>query len=94
MTTIYVGNLPASADPETLESVFRRYGDVTGVELHAEESARRRSCYGLVEMPARDAARRASRLLNGQLLGGRFIHVSTMTPPVLRDAGGSGVGRG
>ena len=81
MVTLYVGNLPADAKPETLERLFGRYGQVDSVNLYADEAARRRS-YGLVEMSERDAARRASRLLDGQNFRGRFITVETV--PVRR----------
>lgn len=87
MTTVYVGNLPASAKPETLARVFRRYGEVTKVKLFAEEAGHRTHRYGLVEMPARDEARRASRLLNGQTLGGRFIQVTVSGGVLPRPAG-------
>ena len=33
MTTIYVGNLPIDAEAEILQSIFSRYGRVTGIEV-------------------------------------------------------------
>jgi RNA recognition motif-containing protein len=75
MTTVYVGNLPADAQPDTLQSIFQRYGRVKSVQLIRERDRARARAYGLVEMPADEDAARASRLLNGQAFRGRFIQV-------------------
>lgn len=87
MTTIYVGNLPVDAEATTLERIFGRYGEVTDVRLFPESATVRKRAYGLVEMPGRDEARKASRLLNGQTFRGHFLTVRTVARPLTEVSG-------
>ncbi len=77
MTTIYVGNLPADAQAETLRNIFSRYGRVTAIELirDRKRSRRRSRSYGLIDMPGKAEARTAVDELNGQYFRGLFLRV-------------------
>lgn len=79
MVTVYVGNLPPDAKPETVEEIFARFGRVESVSVYEDGARRRPRSYCLVEMRRREEARRASFLLNGQNFRGRFITVETVT---------------
>jgi len=75
MTQLYVGNLPVDVEAGTLEQIFSRFGRVRSVTLHADANDPGGRRWGLVEMPGHNEAARASRLLNGQALRGRFLAV-------------------
>lgn len=76
MTTIYVGNLPIDAQAETLQSIFSRYGRVTGIEVVRDRvRSRHARSYGLIEMPRGAEATDAVAQLNGQYFRGMFLRV-------------------
>jgi RNA recognition motif-containing protein len=75
MTTVYVGNLPVDARPESLQNIFSRFGRVASVKLINNGKTRRSRSYGLVEMPKKEDAEAAVKCLNGQVFRGLFMRV-------------------
>ena len=76
MTKIYVGNLPIDAEAETLQSIFSRYGRVTGIKVVRDrQRSRHARSYGLIEMPRGAEATDAVAHLNGQYFRGMFLRV-------------------
>jgi len=71
--TIYVGNLPFSANKEEIEDLFRPYGHVKSVRL-VTGANRRPKGYGFVEMDARGAEEALK--LNGVDMGGRKLRIN------------------
>jgi len=61
---------------ETLQSIFSRYGRVTGIEVVRDrQRSRHARSYGLVEMPRGTEATDAVTQLNGQYFRGMFLRV-------------------
>lgn len=79
MTTVYVGNLPADARPDSLRNIFSRYGRVASVKLMPDGVTSRARSYGLVEMPKREDADAAVQNLNGQYFRGLFMRVEQLS---------------
>ena len=79
MTTVYVGNLPVDAQPDSLRNIFSRFGRVASVKLVNNGKTRRSRSYGLVEMPETEDADAAVQSLNGQYFRGLFIRVERVT---------------
>ena len=75
MSKIYVGNLPFSADENTVRQLFAQHGTVESVALINDRETGRPLGFGFVEMPRADAAR-AIQNLNGQDIGGRPLRVN------------------
>ena len=68
--TLYVGNLPFSADQESVQDLFAAYGDVLSVKLMSDRETGRPRGFGFVEMED-DGARAAMAALNGNPFQGR-----------------------
>ena len=66
MTTIYVGNLPFSANEGDVRVLFERHGKVDSVKLINDRETGRPRGFGFVEMPSADA-QTAIAALNGKL---------------------------
>lgn len=60
--TLYVGNLPFSADQESVQDLFAAYGDVLSVKLMSDRETGRPRGFGFVEMED-DGARAAMAAL-------------------------------
>ena len=75
MSKIYVGNLPFSADEDTVRTLFAQHGTVESVALIKDRDTGQFRGFGFVEMPRADAAR-AIQNLNGQDMGGRPLKVN------------------
>ena len=73
--TIYVGNLPFSASPDDVESLFANYGAVHSVNLISDRETGRPRGFGFVEMDENEAMA-AIDALNGQSMGGRTLRVN------------------
>ena len=52
MTTIYVGNLPFSANEADVRVLFERYGKVDSVKLINDRETGRPRGFGFVDMPS------------------------------------------
>lgn len=73
--TLYVGNLPFSADQESVQELFSAYGDVLSVKLMTDRETGRPRGFGFVEMED-DGARSAMSALNGNNFQGRPLRVN------------------
>lgn len=75
MTTLYVGNLPRSANDESVRALFSEYGTVQTLSLVNDLDTGIPRGFGFVEMPSDDAAR-AMQALDGRDFDGRPMKVN------------------
>ena len=87
MTSIYVGNLPFSANEDEIRQKFEQYGAVHSVKLISDRETGRPRGFGFVEMDEEDADS-AVEALNGYQLGGRALKVNEARPREPRGGGG------
>ena len=73
--TLYVGNLPFSADQQSVEELFAEHGEVVSVKLMSDRETGRPRGFGFVEMQD-DGARAAMTALNGFQFQGRALRVN------------------
>ena len=73
--TLYVGNVAFSASKQSLEGLFRQYGEVHSLRLMTDRETRRSRGYGFVEMD-KPAANAAIAALDGYNFSGRNLRVS------------------
>lgn len=90
MTRIYVGNLPYTADEESVRELFSQHGAVEAVRLINDRETGRFRGFCFVEMPESDAQNAIARL-NGHDMGGRQLRVNEARE---REGGGGGGGGG
>ncbi|MEO7385613.1 MAG: RNA-binding protein [Gammaproteobacteria bacterium] len=90
MTRIYVGNLPYTADEESVRVLFSQHGAVDAVRLINDRETGRFRGFCFVEMPESDAQTAIARL-NGHDMEGRQLRVNEARE---REGGGGGGGRG
>ena len=90
MTRIYVGNLPYTADEESIRELFSQHGTVDAVRLINDRETGRFRGFCFVEMPESDAQTAIARL-NGHDMGGRQLRVNEARE---REGGGGGGGGG
>lgn len=90
MTRIYVGNLPYTADEESVRELFSQHGTVDAVRLINDRETGRFRGFCFVEMPESDAQTAIARL-NGHDMGGRQLRVNEARE---REGGGGGGGGG
>lgn len=74
-TSMYVGNLPFSADQSTLQSLFAPFGEVVSARVMSDRDTGRSRGFGFVEMDASDA-RTAISSLDGTDHEGRKLRVN------------------
>ncbi len=92
---LYVGNLPYSADQQTLQDTFSQYGTVDSINLITDRDTGRSKGFAFVEMSSGGEAQKAIQELNGSSLDGREIKVNEAKPKAPRNDGrGDGHGRG
>ena len=89
MTKLYVGNLPFSANEETLRAMFTEYGTVQSLALVNDRETGTPRGFGFVEMSSDDAVK-AMQGLDGKDFGGRQMKVNEAQA---RERGGSGQSR-
>ena len=89
MTRIYVGNLPYTADEESIRELFSQHGTVDAVRLINDRETGRFRGFCFVEMPESDAQTAIARL-NGHDMGGRQLRVNEARE---REGGGGGGAR-
>lgn len=73
--SIYVGNLPFSANQSSLRSIFEQYGEVISANVISDRETGRSRGFGFVEMDAADA-RSAISSLDGSEHDGRKLKVN------------------
>ena len=93
MTRIYVGNLPYTADEESVRTLFSQHGTVDAVRLINDRETGRFRGFCFVEMPESDAQTAIARL-NGQDMEGRPLRVNEAREREGGGGGGGGRGRG
>jgi cold-inducible RNA-binding protein len=93
-TRIYVGNLPYTADSESLTQLFSAYGTVAEAVIITDRDTGRSKGFGFVQMANDDEAQRAIQALDGTMMGNRAIRVNAAQPRPSGGGGGYGGGRG
>jgi RNA recognition motif-containing protein len=91
---LYVGNLPHSANQQTLQDAFSQCGTVESASVITDRDTGQSKGFGFVEMSSDSEAQKAIQKLNGTSLDGRDIKVNEATPKVSRDNRGGGAGAG
>nr|MBS0019666.1 RNA-binding protein [Gammaproteobacteria bacterium] len=92
---LYVGNLPYSANQQTLQDAFSQYGTVDSVNVITDRDTGQSKGFAFVEMSSDSEAQKAIEELNGSILDGREIKVNEAKPKAPRESrGGGGYGRG
>ena len=95
MTTIYVGNLPVSANEADVRVLFERHGKVDSVKLINDRETGRPYGFGFVEMPPAEA-QAAIVALNSYDMNGRALRINEAqerAPRPPRSGGGGGFRR-
>ena len=92
MTKLYVGNLPFSANEDTVRALFAEFGPVQSLSLITDRETGTPRGFGFVEMSNSDASR-AMQTLNGKDFGGRPLKVNEAQDRA-RSGGGGGGGYG
>ncbi len=88
---LFVGNLPFSADENTVRELFAQDGrEVTEVKLITDRDTGRPRGFGFVEMGNSEHADTAISALNGYSMDGRDLTVNEAKE---RTSGGGGGGR-
>jgi len=90
---LYVGNLPYSANQQTLQDAFGNCGTVESANVIMDRDTGQSKGFGFVEMSSEGEAQKAIQELNGSSIDGREIKVNEAKPKAPRDGGGGG-GRG
>ena len=91
---LYVGNLPYSADQDSLQETFSQCGTVDSVNVITDRDTGQSKGFGFVEMSSDSEAQKAIQELNGTNIGGREIKVNEAKPRAPRGGGGGGYGGG
>lgn len=76
MSKIYVGNLPFSAQEDSVRALFAAYGTVDSVALITDRDTGQPRGFGFVEMTSNSEAARAIQSLNGHPMDGRALKVN------------------
>ena len=89
---LYVGNLPHSANQQTLQDTFSQCGTVDSVNVITDRNTGQSRGFGFVEMSSDWQAQKAIQELNGSSLNDREIIVNEVKPNAPRDnrRGGGG----
>ena len=85
---LYVGNLPYSANEETLQDTFSQCGTVDWVTVITDRDTGQSKGFGFVEMSSDSEAQKAIQELNGSSLDGREITVNEAKLQQKRPGGG------
>lgn len=87
---LYVGNLPYSADQESLTKIFSQCGTVDSVNVIADRDTGRSKGFGFIEMSSASEAQKAIQELNGVDCDGRPMTVNEAKPQKKGPGGGRG----
>jgi RNA recognition motif-containing protein len=91
---LYVGNLPFTADEQTLADTFAEFGTVESAKIITDRDTGRSKGFGFVEMSSDNEAQEAISKMNGADFGGRALTVNEAKPMPPRENRGGGGGRG
>ncbi len=89
---LYVGNLPHSANQQTLQDTFSQCGTVDSVNMITDRDTGQSKGFGFVEMSSDSEAQKAIQELNGSDCDGRPMTVNEAKPQQKRTGGGGGRG--
>ena len=84
---IYIGNMSYDTTEDQVRQAFKRFGEVTSVNLISDRDTGRPKGFGFVEMSRDEEARAAIAGLNSTDIGGRTVNVNEARP---REGGGGG----
>lgn len=88
---IYVGNLPFSANEDSIREMFEPYGEVVSIAMINDRETGRFRGFCFVEMADADADA-AIQALNDKEVGGRTLRVNEAQPREDRRGGGGNGG--
>ena len=91
---LYVGNLPYSANQESLQTTFSQCGTVDSVNLITDRDTGQSKGFGFIEMSSDSEAQKAIQEMNGTEIDGREIKVNEAKPKTQRGGGFGGGARG
>ena len=91
---LYVGNLPFSANDESLQEIFAQAGTVQSAKIITDRDTGRSKGFGFVEMSTDQEAADAIQRFNGADYGGRAMTVAEARPMAPREDRGFGGGGG
>lgn len=91
---LYVGNLPFSANEDTLREMFGQAGTVESATVITDRDSGRSKGFGFVEMSTEQEASEAIKKFNGADLDGRALTVNEARPMAPRPGGGGHGGHG
>ncbi|HVK59933.1 MAG TPA: RNA-binding protein [Bdellovibrionales bacterium] len=92
---LYIGNLPYSANDQTLADAFAECGTVESAKIIMDRESGRSKGFGFVEMSNDEEAQAAISKFNGADWEGRAMTVAEAKPQAPReDRGGRGGGGG
>jgi RNA recognition motif-containing protein len=89
---LYVGNLPFSANDDSLREMFAQAGQVDSAKVITDRDTGRSKGFGFVEMSTDQEAANAITKFNGADFEGRSLTVNEARPMVPREGGGGGRG--
>jgi RNA recognition motif-containing protein len=75
-TTIYIGNLRFTKNETEIKKIFSKFGEVNFVRLILDPKTSHSKGFAFVQMPNKDEALNAIKILNGKLQDGRTLKVS------------------
>ena len=85
---LYVGNLPYSANQQTLQDTFSKCGTVESINVISDRDTGQSKGFAFVEMSSNAEAQKAIEEINGSSLDGREIKVNEAKPQEKRSGGG------
>ena len=74
---VFVGNLPFTATSSEIEDIFSKIGQVVGVNLREDRDTNRPKGFGFVTFACAESATEAIALLDGYIMEGRTLTVSS-----------------
>jgi RNA recognition motif-containing protein len=90
---LYVGNLPYSANDESLRNHFSQAGTVASATVITDRMSGRSKGFGFVEMSSDEEAQKAIEMFNGKDFEGRNLTVNEARPKEERPRGNFGGNR-
>lgn len=85
---IYVGNLPKTADEQTIRNLFAEHGEISEIKLIKDQFSGELRGFGFIEMPSKAQAQAAIQAINGMELDGRTLIVNEARPRREKTGGG------
>ncbi len=85
---LYIGNLPYSANQQTLQDTFGKCGTVDSVKLIMDRQTGQSKGFGFVEMSSNAEAQKAIQEINGSSIDGHEVKVNEAKPQEKRSGGG------